>query len=111
MIVRFGFHPLFSSSAEPARRFHQGAFAARRIRRAVDPRVVMVAVDDPLVGKLASLDAHDDVVKRPVLPVECELEVDLRRPGADVIRDRQRAAPASGATGPFRLRSSGSASP
>ena len=52
MIVRFGFQPFLSSSAEPARRLHQRDVAAGRIRRAVDPRVVMIAVDDPLIRKL-----------------------------------------------------------
>ena len=39
----------------------------------------MVAVDDPLVGKLRAVDARDDVVERADLPVERQLQVDLRR--------------------------------
>jgi hypothetical protein len=53
----------------------------------------MIAVQDPLIGELGALDPGDDIVEGTHLPVEGQLHVDLRRPRADVIRDRQRPAP------------------
>lgn len=45
----------------------------------------MIAVEDPLIGELGVVDPHDDVVERPDLPVERELEVDRRRPRSDLV--------------------------
>ena len=52
MMVRFGFQPCFSSSAERAHLLEHGARAGHRILGAVDPGVVMVAADDPFVRVL-----------------------------------------------------------
>src|SRR4029079_517606 len=66
--------PGLQQRAEAARGFHERDVAARRVRRAVHPRVVMVAVDDPLVGELRAVYPDDDVVGRSGLPHErpCE---------------------------------------
>ena len=85
---------LLAQLAERARLFEQHGRAADRIGRAVDPRVVMVAAHDPLVRERAALHLRDDVVERLRVPVERDLQVHPRRPRADAIRDRQRAAPA-----------------
>ena len=73
-----------------------GHHAAERVGGAVDPGVVMVAADHPLVGPLGAGDAGDHVVDRLQVPVERQLEVDLRRAGAEVVGDRQAAAPVLG---------------
>ena len=66
---------------------------AQRVGRAEHPGVVMIAADHPLIGKLASLQPRDHVVRRPQAPVELELQMHRRRTGTDVIRDRQRTTP------------------
>ena len=83
----------FQQLAERPCRFEKSRRAARRIRCAIHPCVMMVAVDDPLVGEGNAIDAGDDVVQRPLLPVEHELQLHAGRPGTQVIGDRQRAPP------------------
>ena len=56
----------------------------------------MRADDDPLVGRDTAGNAADDVDETPLRVFHLQLHVDLRRSGADVIRDRQRAAPRLG---------------
>ncbi len=68
--------------------------ARDRILGPVDPGIVVIAPDDPLVGPDAARDSCDDVARGNELPVEDELEVDLRGPRADPVGDRERAAPA-----------------
>src|SRR3954453_5733118 len=80
---------LLQQLTERSSRLHQRDVAARRIRCAIDPRVVMITLDDPLVGKLTPLNAGDDVVEGPYLPVKRELEVNFCRTGTDVIGQRQ----------------------
>ena len=72
---------------------HQRDHPAGGIGGAVDPRVVVVAAHDPLIGQLGAGKLRDHVVDRHQLPVERELQADLGRPRSEVIRDRQRAAP------------------
>ncbi len=67
--------------------------AADRVGRAVHPGVVVVAAQHPLVGPLGAGQPGDDVPDRLEAPVEGELEVDLRRAGAEVVGDGQGAAP------------------
>ncbi len=59
---------------------------------AVDPGVVVVASDDPLVGRARSGDRGDDVADGLDVPVRLDLQMDLRGAGADVVGDRQAAA-------------------
>ena len=53
----------------------------------------MIAVDDPLIRKLHTRNPHDDVVQGANLPVERELQVDLRGARAGVVRHRKAATP------------------
>ena len=59
-------------------------------------RVVVVAAHDPLVGPIRPLEHRDDVARGDELPVELELEADLRGAGAQVVREGQRPSPALG---------------
>ena len=54
MMVRFGLQPFFSSSPKPRAVSISATFPLDRIVGAVDPRIVMVAMDDPFVGVLLS---------------------------------------------------------
>ena len=72
---------------------HERHRTADGVIGAVDPGVVMVAVDHPLVGQLAPGDADDHVVQGPRLPVEAQCHAGRRRTGAGVIGHRQRPAP------------------
>ena len=67
--------------------------AADRVLGAVDPRVVVVAADHPLVGPHGAGNVRDDVAHGHHVPVERELDVHGRRARADAVRDRQRSAP------------------
>ena len=55
----------------------------------------MVAVNDPLVGELPSLELCNDVIDRLELPIEREFQADAGGPRSDVIRERE-AAPSTG---------------
>ena len=99
-----GLPALLEERAERAHLFHQRPGAGDRIFRAVDPGVVMIAADDPLVGELAAGNAHDHVVERLGVPVELQLQVHLGGPGTDVIGDGQRAAPGGPAPRALRAR-------
>src|SRR5262249_48867183 len=67
-----------------------------RIGGAVDPRVVMISTDDPGVGLLRSLHPCNDVVRRLDVPVEADLEVNLRGTRTYVVRNRYGSTPLSG---------------
>src|SRR5438093_2407946 len=67
--------------------------AAYGMGGAVDPRIMMVALDDPFIGKSAPLYARDDVIRGVKIPVAGNLEVHQRRSGAQVIGRRESAAP------------------
>ena len=62
MMVRFGFHPCFSSSASARALLHDRDRAGHRISRPVHPGVVMIAADHPLVRILRARNPHDHVV-------------------------------------------------
>ena len=79
--------------AHRARDRHHRDVAADRIRRAERPRVAMRADDDPFVRRHRAGNPADDVDQAALRVVHLQLHVDLRRPGTDVVGDRQRAAP------------------
>ena len=72
-----------------------------------DPSVVVVSADDPLVGKLGPLHHRDHVVDRLQAPVGGDRQVHLGRPGAYVVGEGQRAAPARGGDLPVQRREEG----
>ena len=84
---------LLHQLANRARLFEERDHGRDRILGAVHPPVVVVAAHHPLIGLLGPLDSRDHIVDGLEIPVERELEMDLRRAGTDVIRNRQRAAP------------------
>ena len=88
-----GLPALLEELAEGAGFFELGAGAGDGVAGSVDPGVVVVAADDPLIGHGGALDGGDDVVERLALPVEGELEVGLDGAGAGAIGEGQAAAP------------------
>src|SRR5262245_37393413 len=70
-----------------------GRHPADRILRAIDPCVVMIAANDPLIWKRGPGKPGDDVIERLGVPVEHRLEMDARRSRTQVIRDWQPATP------------------
>src|SRR5262249_6303809 len=74
--------------------FEQRDLPGDGIFRAVDPAVMVVAADNPLVGRLGTGNAEDHVIDRLDVPVERDLQVDFRRTGANVVGDGQGAAKA-----------------
>ena len=79
-----------------ARLFEHGDLTADRILRAIDPRIVVVAADDPLVGTLIPRQARDHVVSGHDLEVEFRFQMNRGRTRPDVIGDWKRAAPRVG---------------
>ena len=79
--------------AQHARFFEHGGLAGNRIVGAVDPGVMMIAAQYPLLAAIRASQSADNVVDRLDVPVGCDFEMHLRRPGADVVRDGQRPAP------------------
>ena len=84
---------LLNELGESARLFHQGDGARDRIVRAVNPRVVVISANHPLIRIRGARDARDHVVERFEVPVERQLQVHLRRTRAHVIGEGQSAAP------------------
>src|SRR3989441_10986335 len=76
--------------------FEQRHLARDRVFGAVHPGIVVVAADHPLVRRGRARDARDDVVQRLETPIGFDAQVHLRRPGADVVGDREAAAPLLG---------------
>ena len=99
MIVRFGSPALLVERAERARFLQLGDQPGDRILGAVDPCVVVVAANDPLVGLGRAGELRDHVVERLEPPVGLHVEMDACGPGAESIGDRQgRRATTPGAT-------------
>ncbi len=70
---------LLEQLAERAGFFQFGTGAGERIFGAIDPSIVMVAANDPLIGILRAGDFGDDVVQRLAIPVELEMEMRFAR--------------------------------
>ena len=92
-MVRFGFQPALASTPMARASSISATMPLTGSAAPLTQRVVVVAAQDPLVGQLAALQRGDDVVGRGQLPVELQLQVDAGRAGADVVGERQRAAP------------------
>src|SRR5579859_6601930 len=83
---------LLEQFAQRPRFFEQRYLPGNWVFGAVDPAIVVVAADNPLIGRFGALDLEDDVVNRLDVPVERNFQVYLRGAGADVIGDGQSAA-------------------
>ena len=79
--------------SEGARLLEKGRHGADGILGPVDPRIVVISVQKPLIGPGGAFDTGDDVVSRHDSPIERHLEAHLRRPGANVVGQRQGASP------------------
>ncbi len=84
---------LLEKIAEAVGLFELGAGSAEGVAGTVDPGVVVIAADDPLVGHGGTGDLCDDVVERLAIPVEGESEMRHDLAGAGHVRERERAAP------------------
>src|ERR1700720_568378 len=87
---------LLQQDAEGAGLFQQHNGSGNGVTRAVDPGVVMIAADNPLVGVGCPWDAGNHVIDGLGVPVETELEMNFGGAGSRVIRDGETAAPAFG---------------
>ena len=70
-----GLPALLEQFAEGACFFEFRAGAADGISGAVDPGVMMIAANDPLIGELFAGDGCDDIVERLAIPVEGDGEM------------------------------------
>ena len=95
---------LLEQFAERARFFEHGDHAGDRIFGAIHPGVVVIAADDPLVGKRRARNFRDHVVDGLDVPVGFHFQVNLRGAGADAIGDAEAAAPAVGSDAAGRAR-------
>ena len=62
---------------------------------------MMIAANDPFVGRNAAGNFRDDVVHRLRVPVEFHFQMNFRRPRSDVIRNWQISSPLVRRHGPF----------
>src|SRR5207245_1171972 len=88
--------PLLQQRAVGAGLFEQRHLTGDRVLRAVHPGVVVVAADDPLIRGSRARDARDHVVQPLQAPVGLDPQVHFGRPGSDVVRDAEPAAPLLG---------------
>lgn len=95
----FGLPSLADGFCQGAGGLHQGGIAADRVCGAVDPGVMVIAVDDPFVWELAAADGAEDVAPGRDGPVEGDPQAHLGGAGTDVIGQRQGAAPSLGRDG------------
>ena len=63
---------------------------------------MMVAADDPFLGKICTGPFGNHIVKRHKLPIEFKLEMDLGRAGSQMIGKRQGPAPFLRGNGSFQ---------
>src|SRR5207249_9680903 len=61
---------LLEQLPEPARLLQLRARPGERIARAIDPGVMVIAANDPLVGKGGAGNRRDHIVQRLAVPVE-----------------------------------------
>ncbi len=87
---------LLQQLAERSRFFELRACAGERVLGTIDPGVVMIAANDPLVREFRAGDARDDVIEGFAIPVETDGQVRLRRARPNVIGQGQSAAPCFG---------------
>ena len=85
--------PGLEQLGQPSCGFHQGNVPAGGVRGAIHPGIVMVTVNNPLLGIVSPVDARDHVVEGPHLPVERQLEVHFRWSRADMVGQWQCASP------------------
>ena len=105
------FPALLEQQSQAARFFEQRSLAGHRIFRTVHPGIVMVAANDPLVGRDAAGNLRDDVVHWLDVPVEFHLQMNLRRARATWYGIGKLPRHSSGAMGPLSAASRGCASP
>src|ERR1700722_16090509 len=79
--------------AQHARLFEHTRHAGKGIVGASAPAIKVIPANPPLVWTLGAAHGCDDIVDRLCVPVRSNFEMDFRRPRADVISNRQRAAP------------------
>ena len=96
------FPALLQQFGKPAHLFHLGDRARKRICSAVDPAVMMIAANHPLVRIFGAGNAHDHVIQLVLVPVEFQTHMHLRGTRTDVIRNRQSAAPVLRRDRPFQ---------
>ena len=98
----FRFPSGFLQGAKYVSSFKNHRGSAYWIVRAVNPSIVVVTVDDPLIGRLPG-DGGDYVMNRTDAVIELQAQMNLRRACADVISERQRAAPIIGGNGALQF--------
>src|SRR6185312_14303484 len=89
----FGAPARFMQQGYATRFLEHCRLAAERIGRTIDPAVVMVPPDHPLVGPFAARQHSDDVIDGLDIPIEGQLEMDAGPARADMIGDRESPAP------------------
>ncbi|MGD0299918.1 MAG: hypothetical protein ABSE86_22730, partial [Bryobacteraceae bacterium] len=92
------------SADAPERGFHERGCAGERVFGAVDPAIVMIAADDPLVRICCAGNSQNYVVERFDIEVEFQIQVHFGWAGPNVIGDRQSAAPGLRSDGTLQCR-------
>ena len=85
---------LLEQFAQSACLFELCARARKGIACTVDPRIMVVAANNPLIRQRGTGNRRDHVVERLPVPVEADRQMCHRHAGADFISERQAAAPA-----------------
>src|ERR1700690_1635976 len=93
---------LKEQSADAADGFKHGGGTAGGIDCAIDPRVAVIADDDPCVRVLRAFDFSDDIPDDAALVILLGDEVNFHSGGTEVIAKRQRTLPALRRARPFK---------
>jgi len=88
-------HAALCELTDRARLLEHGHLSADRIAGAMDPCIVMIAANDPLIREVGSREPRDHVVRGTVFQLNSRRRCTRARAGSEVVGDRERPAPFS----------------
>src|SRR5580704_14895643 len=84
---------LLEQLPEPARLFQLRARPGHRIAGAINPGIMVIAANHPLIGKSRAGNRRDHVVERLAVPVKADRKMRHGDARTDLIGKRQAASP------------------
>ena len=84
---------LLEQLPKAARLFQFRARPGQRIAGAIDPGIMVIAANHPLIGKSRAGNCRDHIVERLAVPIEADGEMRFGLARTHMIGERERAAP------------------